>query len=429
MDRVNFLTLGCKVNQYETEAMMELFKNRGYEITDDLNCDIHVINTCTVTNMSDRKSRQQISKVKKNNPNAIIAVVGCYSQVSADEVEKIEGINVIIGTKYRNEIVDLCEQSRDQKAFIKKIGDVFRTKEFEDLSIMQQNEMTRAYIKVQEGCNQFCTFCIIPFARGRVRSRRPNSIYEEAKKLAAHGYKEVVLTGIHVASYGLDFKEDLSIIDVIEKISQIEDIKRIRLSSVEPRLITEEFLKRLKNTKKACDHFHLSLQSGSDRILQLMNRRYNTDEYYRKVQSIRKFFPDAGLTTDIIVGFPGETEDDFQKTLEFSKKVEFSKIHVFKYSPRKGTKAALMSPQIEDKVKKERSQHLIQLSNQMTNDILKRYVDRKIDVLFEHKNENGYMSGFTTNYLRVKVPYDVHKVNHILPVSIVSNIDEILIGN
>lgn len=419
MKKVSFLTLGCKVNQYETEAMIELFKEKKYLISDieDI-CDIYIINTCTVTNLSDRKSRQFISKARNTNPNSIIAVVGCYSQVSSTEVAKIDGVDLILGTNNRHKIVEYCEEAMSSTSIINKVEDIKKNKEFEQLSISNQNHMNRAYIKIQEGCSQFCSYCIIPMARGPIRSRNLEEIYDEASILAENGYKEIILTGIHVASYGLDFKNKLSLIDVIENVSTIDKIKRIRLSSVEPRIITEDFLLRAKNTNKFCDHFHLSLQSGSDRILKLMNRKYNTKEYSEKSELIRKFFPNAGLTTDIIVGFPGETIDDFNETLDFTEEILFSRIHVFKYSPRKGTKAASMKEQINGNTKKERSSLLIDKSEKNTNIILNSYINKELEVLFEDNAENNYLSGYSKNYLRVNIPYNKKYINEIRKVYI-----------
>ncbi|MDU1832694.1 MAG: tRNA (N(6)-L-threonylcarbamoyladenosine(37)-C(2))-methylthiotransferase MtaB, partial [Finegoldia magna] len=347
MKKVKFSTLGCKVNQYETEAMAELFVKNGYEITEDYNCDVFVLNTCTVTNLSDRKSRQQISKIRSENSDAIIAVVGCYSQVSPDEIESIEGVNVILGTKYRKEIVELCELAKSSNKIINKVENIGKNREFEELTINTEHSMTRAYIKIQEGCSQFCSYCIIPYARGPIRSRNIRDIVLEAKRLADNGFKEIVLTGIHVASYGKDFDtDDIGLIDVIEDIGNIDKIKRIRLSSLEPRIVDKQFLDRLSKVQQFCDHFHLSLQSGSDKILKSMNRKYDTDLYEKTINLIRQYYPNAAITTDIIVGFPGETDEDFEKTLKFVDKIQFSKIHVFKYSNRKGTVASRMKNQI-----------------------------------------------------------------------------------
>ena len=417
MKKVKFSTLGCKVNQYETEAMAELFVKKGYEITDDYNCDVFVLNTCTVTNLSDRKSRQQISKIRSENSNAVIAVVGCYSQVSPDEIENIQGVNVILGTKYRKEIVELCELAKSSNKIINKVENIGKNKEFEELTINTEHSMTRAYIKIQEGCSQFCSYCIIPYARGPIRSRNIRDIVLEAKRLADNGFKEIVLTGIHVASYGKDFdNKDIGLIDVIEDIANIDKIKRIRLSSLEPRIVNKKFLDRLSQVEQFCDHFHLSLQSGSDSILQSMNRKYDTHLYERTINLIREYYPNAAITTDIIVGFPGETDEDFEQTLNFVDKIKFSKIHVFKYSNRKGTVASKMKNQIPGLVKKERSQRLIEKSKYYTDKFLDNMLNQPIKVLFESKNDNGFIKGYTTNYIRVKRQYNPNLSNKIIDV-------------
>jgi len=339
MDKVAFYTLGCKVNQYETEAMEEIFEKNDYVIVNsDEIADIYVINTCTVTNLSDRKSRQFISRAKKLNKDAIIAVVGCYSQVSPDEVEKIEGVDVIIGTTERNRILELCEKAKVENQRINIVRNIKSQKEFEPINIDDIKSKTRAYIKIQDGCSQFCSYCIIPYARGPIRSRSLDEIVEETQKLANAGFKEVVLTGIHVASYGKD-TDKTPLVKVLEEVGKVKGIDRIRLSSLEPTLIDENFMKSILKIGKVCDHFHLSLQSGSDTVLKRMNRKYTTSEYRNIVSIIRKYMPNAGITTDIIVGFPGETEDEFNETLDFVKEIGFSRIHVFKYSPRKGTPA------------------------------------------------------------------------------------------
>ena len=417
MKKVKFSTLGCKVNQYETEAMAELFVKNGYEITEDYNCDVFVLNTCTVTNLSDRKSRQQISKIRSENSNAVIAVVGCYSQVSPDEIENIEGVNVILGTKYRKEIVELCELAKSSNKTINKVENIGKNREFEELTINTEHSMTRAYIKIQEGCSQFCSYCIIPYARGPIRSRNIRDIVLEAKRLADNGFKEIVLTGIHVASYGKDLEnDDIGLIDVIEDIGQIDKIKRIRLSSLEPRIVNKQFLDRLSKVEQFCDHFHLSLQSGSDSILQSMNRKYDTDLYEKTINLIREYYPNAAITTDIIVGFPGETDEDFEKTLNFVDKIQFSKIHVFKYSNRKGTVASKMKNQVSGVVKKERSKLLIEKSKYYTDKFLDNMLNQPIKVLFESKNDDGYIKGYTTNYIRVKREYNPNLSNKIIDV-------------
>lgn len=419
MKKVSFYTLGCKVNQYETEAMMEIFKEKNYRLAsiDDV-CDIYIINTCTVTNLSDRKSRQFISKVRSINPKAVIAAVGCYSQVSPDIVSEIEGINVVIGTKNRAKIVEYCEEALATDKLVNKVENIKNNIEFENLSISAQNHMTRAYLKIQEGCSQFCSYCIIPYARGPIRSRNIDDIYFEACKLSNNSYKEIILTGIHAASYGLDLKTGISLVDIVEKVSTIDGINRIRLSSLEPRLINRNFLERVKNTGKFCDHFHLSLQSGSDNILKLMNRRYTREEYINKIKLIKEYFPHAGITTDIIVGFPGETEDDFTQTVDLVKEVEFSKIHIFKYSPRKGTVAATMNNQVNGNIKKIRSSILLKESDEISKRFLNSFIGKETSVLFEEKNDNNIMSGYSTNYIRVNASYDEKYINNITKVKI-----------
>lgn len=406
MKRVAFHTLGCKVNQYETEAMEELFQKNGYSIVgEEEKADIYVINTCTVTNLSDRKSRQFIRKSKKINNESLVAVVGCYSQVSPEEVEKIEGVDVIIGTSERNQIVQLCERAKKSSEKINVVRSIKTYKEFEKINIDEIKSKTRAFLKIQDGCNQFCSYCIIPYARGPIRSREYQDIEKEAEKLAIAGFKEIVLTGIHVASYGKDLKRE-SLREVIEKISKIEGIQRIRLSSVEPNLIDDEFMKTMTSSKNVCDHFHLSLQSGSDSVLSRMNRKYTTEEFMEKVEIIRKYMPQAGITTDIIVGFPGETDEEFNETMNFVKAVGFSRIHVFKYSPRKGTPAASMDGQIHGDVKSKRSEELIKLGEELAIAFNSKFNHKKLAVLFEEKTKgkSNVYEGYTTNYIRVQVP-------------------------
>lgn len=427
--KVKFLTLGCKVNQYETEAMKELFLDRGYGLTDKDDCDIFVINTCTVTNLSDRKARQYISKVKRNKEDAVIAVVGCYAQVSPEKIEEIDGVNVILGSQNKNKIVDLCEEYLENHKNINKVTEFNRIEDYEEMHIDQEHSMTRAYMKIQDGCNQYCSYCIIPYARGPIRSRKLEDIEREARKLAEQNYKEIILTGIHVASYGKDIKDSrIELSDVIETIAKIDKIKRIRMSSLEPSIISDDFLTRLKNTGKICDHFHLSLQSGSDKILKLMNRKYDSKMYYDKVELIRKYFPNAGITTDIIVGFPQESEEDFLDTIDFVKKISFSKIHVFRYSRREGTKAYSMLGQIDGNTKKERSNRLIEISKAMTDDFLDKNLSYKHDVLFESKNDDGYMYGYTSNYIRVKKEYEPSLVNKIVNIKLDKRENEELIS-
>ncbi|WP_306485701.1 tRNA (N(6)-L-threonylcarbamoyladenosine(37)-C(2))-methylthiotransferase MtaB [Anaerococcus sp.] len=403
----NIITLGCKVNQYESEAVEEIFQARGYEKKEN-NADIYVINTCTVTNMSDRKSRQMISRARRDNPEAVIAVMGCYSQVKPEEVAAIEGVDVVLGSRNKEEVVDLCENVLQNKKAIDKVLSFSETKTIEELEISNQEAMTRAYMKIQDGCNMYCSYCLIPYARGNIASRDMDSIKEEARRLAQNGYKEIVLTGIHVASYGKDLRNGTSLIDVIEEVAKTEGIERIRLSSMEPRHITRDFLERMKATGKACDHFHLSLQSGSDDILRAMNRKYDTKIFKEKVNLIREVFPNAGLTTDIIVGFPTETEENHEETKDFVKDIKFAKTHLFKYSKRDGTKAASMKPEVDGNVKKVRLKELEAIEEVNRLNFLKNQIGKTLSVLFESKSDmEGYKSGYSTNYLRVNVKDDI----------------------
>ena len=427
MKKVAFYTLGCKVNQYETEAMEEMFRKRGYEVVDfEERADIYIINTCTVTNLGDRKSRQFIRRAKKLNENSIVAAVGCYSQIAPDEVESIDGVDIVIGTTDKEKIVDLCEEAKLKKRKINVVKNIKHHRQFDNLTIDNVKSRTRAYMKIQDGCNQYCSYCIIPYARGPIRSRRLDDILNEAEKLAKANFKEIILTGIHVASYGKDLK-DVTLLDVIDEISKIEGIERIRLSSIEPTFIDEEFMDKVIKNKKFCDHFHLSLQSGSDSVLKRMNRKYTTEEYRNTVNMIRKYMPNAGITTDIIVGFPGETEEEFQETYDFVNEIGFSRIHVFKYSPRKGTPASEFDNQIHGSVKHSRSERLIELGNQLANRFMEKFIGKRMEVLFE-ENKGGYFEGYTTNYLRVKVEAEKDLHGEILPVKIIDKEKDILIG-
>lgn len=408
MKKVAFHTLGCKVNQYETQAMSELFEKAGYTVVPDSEmADAYVINTCTVTSIGDKKSRQFIRRVKRNNPNSIVAVVGCYAQTAAAEVMNIEGVNIVMGTNDRNKIVDYVEDCQPHEK-INIVDDIMKVREFEEMTVEEIKGKTRAFLKIQEGCNQYCSYCIIPYARGPVRSRRREDIFKEVKTLVANGFKEVVLTGIHVASYGKDFKEDNSLIDVIKGINQIDGLERIRLSSLEPTLFTEGFLKELSALEKVCQHFHLSLQSGCDKILKAMNRRYTTQQYREIVEAIRRVYPDVALTTDIIAGFPGETDEDFRETYEFVKEMAFSDIHVFKYSPRKGTPAADYKEQVDGMKKHRRSEELITLGEEMRVKYQRQFLGDIKEVLFETetKDKPEYIEGLTNNYLKVLVKAD-----------------------
>ena len=404
LNKVAFYTLGCKVNQYETNGMIQQFLNHGYEIVDFEECaDIYVINTCTVTNMSDRKSRQIIRRAKESNPNAIVVAVGCYVQVAQREIENISEIDIVIGTNEKVNIVSIVEDYFDSKnQSISHIDDIMQDKVYGDFGSITYTEKTRAVIKVQDGCDRFCSYCIIPYARGRVRSRDPQNVYDEVSSIAKLGIKEVVITGIHVASYGKDFKNGFGLIDLLEKIHDIEGIKRIRLGSIEPLWMSEDVIARLSKMDKICHQFHLSLQSGCDETLRRMNRRYDTSQFEKIVNNIRKAFDDSILTTDIIVGFAGETDEEFNATYEFLSRINFYKMHIFKYSPRKGTKAENMPDQVDGSVKEERSKKLIGLSNNNEVNYLKTYVGKTVEVLWEEEKD-GFIKGHTSNYILVKI--------------------------
>lgn len=411
---VRFVTLGCKVNQYETNAMAQKFLEKGYQIieeitpeNEDIKPDICIINTCTVTNMSDRKSRQMLRRMKEKNPETIVVAVGCYAQVAKEELAKIPEIDLVLGNNEKVEVVKHVEEYINNNINNVELDDVMYSKEFSDFGNVTYTEKTRAVIKIQDGCDRFCSYCIIPYARGRVRSRKPENIISEITQIASKGIKEVVITGIHIASYGKDFAmgkdsklTNYRLIDLLEEINEIQGIQRIRLGSIEPLLITVEFVERLKKIEKICHHFHLSLQSGCDETLKRMNRRYTTEQFKEIVRLLRGAYSDVNLTTDIIVGFPGETDEEFNKTYQFLKEIKFYKMHIFKYSPRKGTKAAVMPNQINGDIKEERSKKLIELSDRNEIEYNKSYIGKNVEVLFEEEKDGMY-KGHTQNYIMV----------------------------
>ena len=426
---VAFYTLGCKVNQYETNAMEQQFIKNGYKVVDHHDfADIYVVNTCTVTNIAERKSRQMLRRVKDINKDAILVVCGCYAQVAKEELEKIPEIDIILGINEKNNIVEIVEDYiKKQVSKEEIVSDVSNQNEFLDFGDVTYTEKNRAVVKVQDGCNMFCTYCIIPYARGRIRSRKIENVVSEITKIAKLEIKEVVITGIHVASYGKDFEEDIGLIDLLEAINKIDGIERIRLSSIEPNIIDEEFVKRLSKLEKICHHFHLSLQSGCDETLKRMNRKYTTKKYKEAVDLLRSYFPDVNFTTDVIVGFPGETEEEFNATYKYLEEIKFYRMHVFKYSKRRGTVAEKMPNQIDGNIKEERSNKLIELSNKNEDEYNKTYIGKDVDVLFE-EYENGYYRGYTSNYMMVNVPgkkEDEEKlVDHIFTVKILKNNEE-----
>lgn len=430
--KIAFLTLGCKVNQYETNGMIQEFKNKNYTIVEFEDfADIYVINTCTVTNMSDRKSRQVLRQAKKKNPDAIVVACGCYVQVAKEELENIPEIDLILGTNEKVKIVDYIEEFIDAKKENQKyeisIDDVMHNKNYGDFGSVTYTEKTRAVIKVQDGCDRFCSYCIIPYARGRVRSRNPENVLKEINEIAKNGIKEVVITGIHVASYGKDFENNYRLIDLLEEINQINGIERIRLGSIEPLLITEEFVNRLQKLEKICHHFHLSLQSGCTETLKRMNRRYTQEEFNTIVERLRKTYSDVVLTTDIIVGFPDESEEEFEITYNFLNKIKFFKMHIFKYSPRKGTKAEMMKNQISGDVKEIRSKKLLELSDRNENEYLDSYIGKKVKVLFEECDGEFY-KGHTANYIMVKVKTNLNLENKLIDVTIKDKEDLVLVA-
>lgn len=403
MRRAAFYTLGCKVNQYETEAMIESFENAGYKTVDYTeSADVYIINTCTVTNMGDRKSRQIIRRALDQNPDALVAVVGCYSQIAPKEVLQIPGVSLVVGTNERSRIVELVEYAMEKEEKLNLVNDIMEVREFEEMSIRNYKSRTRAFLKIQEGCDQYCTYCIIPYARGHIRSRKPESIIAEVKELAESGFKEVVLTGIHVASYGKDLG-DTSLIEMIERVHSVDGIERIRMSSVDPNVMTDAFIERLKKLPKICRHFHLSLQSGCDETLKRMNRKYTTEKYKRVVEKLRQVFPYVAITTDLIVGFPGETDEEFQKTVDFVDEISFSAMHIFKYSPREGTPAAKYKNQVKPQVKEARSKIISSIAKKKEEKFKKRFIGQKVKVLYEQPidEKSSLFEGLTDNYIRV----------------------------
>lgn len=403
MKKAALHNLGCKVNAYETEAMQELLEKNGYEIVPfKEGADIYIINTCTVTNMADRKSRQMLHKAKKMNPDAVVVACGCYVQAQAENGEIDECIDIVVGNNKKKDIIEILAEYEESKQPTKEVLDINHTNEYEEMNLTKTAEHTRAYLKVQDGCNQFCSYCIIPYARGRVRSRSYESVIAEVQKLAENGYKEVVLTGIHLSSYGIDM--DDSLLHLILGIHEIEGIERIRLGSLEPRIITEEFVQTISSLPKMCPHFHLSLQSGCDATLKRMNRRYSAQEYYEKCELLRKYFEHPALTTDVIVGFPGETEEEFAESKAFVEKVNFYETHIFKYSKRAGTRAAVMPDQVPEEIKTKRSNELLELGRKKQAEYEAKLVGTTQEVLMEEAVEidgETYMVGHTKEYVKI----------------------------
>lgn len=425
--KVALHNLGCKVNAYEVEAMQQLLENAGYEtVPFEEGADVYVINTCTVTNIADRKSRQMLHKAKKMNPDAIVVATGCYAQADTEKLKEDTAVDLILGNNQKTQIVEALEEYEKEHAKQVQVIEINHTKEYEELSISSTAEHVRAYIKVQDGCNQFCTYCIIPFARGRVRSRKIEEVLSEVETLAAKGYKEVVLTGIHLSSYGVDFpkEERESLLSLIQAVSRVEGISRIRLGSLEPRIITEEFLEGIVKTGKVCPHFHLSLQSGCNKTLKNMNRRYSAQEYAEKCELIRKFYPTPALTTDVIVGFPQETEEDFEESYEFVKKIHFYETHIFKYSRRHGTKAASMDGQLTEAAKAQRSDRMLELHEIRAREYEEAMIGKKMELLLEEEIEidgRPWYVGHSREYVRAVISKtDAHRVNDLVTVKAVA---------
>ncbi len=432
MEKVALHNLGCKVNSYEIEVVQQLLMENGYIIVPFASyADIYIVNTCSVTNIADRKSRQMLHKAKKQNPAAIVIAMGCYAQTDIEGAVADESIDLIIGNNKKGDLIELLREFEQQRVDKKgkqtlreaktiqerTILEIANEKEYEELKLSQTAEHTRAYIKVQDGCNQFCSYCIIPYARGRVRSRSIANVLGEVEELVSKGYKEVVLTGIHLCSYGIDFDQKTDLLELIKKVNQVKGISRIRLGSLEPRIITEEFVKELVSMEKVCPHFHLSLQSGCDATLKRMNRRYDTQEYYDKVELIRKYYAKPALTTDIIVGFPGESQDEFLQTVLFLEKVNFYETHIFKYSRRKGTKADTMTDQILEKDKAERSSILIEAGIKKSKEFREKWIGHNLEVLIEEKQVimgKAYQVGYTKEYVRVAVATEDDLTNQLI---------------
>ena len=418
MKKAALHNLGCKVNAYETEAMQHLLEEAGYEIVPfTQKADVYVINTCSVTNMADRKSRQMLHKAKKNNPDSIVVATGCYVQTSEKEVLNDLSVDIVIGNDRKHDLVRLLEEySLD--SVNDTVDDINDGKhDFEELFIDQTKEHTRAFIKVQDGCNQFCSYCIIPYARGRVRSRRFENVIAEVERLAANGFKEVVLTGIHLSSYGVDFEEATGLLELIQAVNAVKGIERIRLGSLEPKIVTEHFASELSKLDKICPHFHLSLQSGCDATLKRMNRKYTTKEYERGCELLRKYFVHPAITTDVIVGFPSETEEEFEQTKAYLEHIHFYEMHIFKYSKRKGTRAAVMPDQIDEQIKAARSEKLIALGHDMSKEFRKFYIGKNEEVLFEEKaviGDKEYFVGYTKEYVKVAKKTDENLENQIV---------------
>lgn len=429
--KVALYTLGCRVNSYESEAMAEKFIKEGYEVVSfDEFSDVYVINTCTVTNMGDKKSRQMIGRARRHNPEAIIAVVGCYSQIASDEIAQIEGVDVVLGSRNKGDIVYWVNRAREESKQVVEVKDVLKNNKFEQLAINEYQDKTRAFLKIQDGCNRFCSYCLIPFARGGVCSKEPEKILKEVKELSKNGFKEIILSGVHTASYGVDLEGNWDLVKILEEINKIEGIERIRIGSIDPTFFTEGVIERICNLEKMCPHFHLSLQSGCDATIRRMNRKYTAQEYKDVVENLRKYMKDVSITTDIIVGFPGESNVEFEATYEFLKGIKLSKMHIFKYSKRTGTKAAEMPFQVDGIIKEERSKKLIELNNALEVEFMEKFLGKEMRVLYEEAisgKENTYV-GYTENYIKVITESDENLEGKIVPTKLAAVKQENMVG-
>jgi len=429
--KVALYTLGCRVNSYESEAMAEKFIKEGYEVVSfDEFSDVYVINTCTVTNMGDKKSRQMIGRARRHNPEAIIAVVGCYSQIASDEIAQIEGVDVVLGSRNKGDIVYWVNRAREESKQVVEVKDVLKNNKFEQLAINEYQDKTRAFLKIQDGCNRFCSYCLIPFARGGVCSKEPEEILKEVKELSKNGFKEIILSGVHTASYGVDLEGNWDLVKILEEINKIEGIERIRIGSIDPTFFTEGVIEKICNLEKMCPHFHLSLQSGCDATIRRMNRKYTAQEYKDVVENLRKYMKDVSITTDIIVGFPGESNVEFEATYEFLKGIKLSKMHIFKYSKRTGTKAAEMPFQVDGLIKEERSKKLIELNNALEVEFMEKFIGREMRVLYEEAisgKENTYV-GYTENYIKVITESYENLEGKIVPTKLAAVKQENMIG-
>lgn len=426
--RVALHSLGCKVNQNEAEAMLHLFEQAGYQVVDfSEKADVYLIHTCTVTHLGDRKSRQMIRRAIKQNPEAIVVVSGCYAQIASEEILEIPGVDLVIGTQDRARVLELVEEVKESRKPINAVHDILHTKEFEELEL-EHTDRVRAFLKIEEGCQQFCTYCIIPFARGPVRSRDPEKTLREVERLVENGYKEIVLTGIHTGAYGRDLPEGYDLNWLVQKIAQVPGLERLRISSLDPNEFTSEFIETISSLPVVCPHFHISLQSGDDDILEKMRRSYTTAEYRQLVKNLRARIPDVAITTDVMVGFPGETEKQHQNSLAFVEEMEFAALHVFKYSPRAGTKAAGFAEQIPPDVKEERSRAMIALGKKLRENFARKHLGRTLKVLAEQKTVEGLWEGHTPNYLKVYFPSDQDVRGKILPVELIEYEGDHLLG-